>query len=252
MTEKKLEIKDYEFESFDFLHYFKVLLKDRGLKAFYQFNNRPQRRQFSRTLIKKFSPSGHGLEIGCGARTICPTERTILSDGHSDHGIHDSIAKVFFKGDMIPYESESFDFLVSEHVLEHITNPIKALNEWLRVLKRGGQIYCFLPHKERTNDKFRSVTTLDHLVEDLERSTPYDDEEHFEDWSTNVVEKGLMPDHYKHMKREELLASASIHHHVWTEKEIVQLFEYLNLEIVYVDQKVHDRRDTFLVVGKKK
>jgi SAM-dependent methyltransferase len=252
MNEKVISIKSYKFEKNDFLHYFKNLLNDRGPKAFYQFLNRPQRRQYSRSLIKKNSPKGYGLEIGCGARTICPTDRTVLSDGHSDHGIHGSIAKIFFKGDKIPYENNTFDFVISEHVLEHITDPIKALNEWLRVLKSGGHIYCFLPHKERTNDKYRDVTTLDHLITDFERSTPYDDEEHFEDWRSNVVDKGLMPDHYKHMDRDELLASASIHHHVWTEKEIVELFEYLNLEIVHVDQHVHDRRDSFVVIGKKK
>lgn len=246
------QIEDYDFEKIDFLHYFKTLVKDRGIKAFYQFNNRPQRRHYSRSILKKYSPYGHGIEIGCGARTICPTERTILSDGHSDHGIHGSIAKVFFKGDEIPYDTNSFDFLVSEHVLEHIANPIKALKEWIRVLKSGGHLYCFLPHKERTNDSYRDITTLEHLIDDYKRSTPYDDGEHLDEWITNVVEKGLMPEHYKHMDKAELLASASIHHHVWTEAEIVELFEYLDLEIIFVDSKVYDRRDSFLVVAKKK
>ncbi|MCP4912431.1 MAG: class I SAM-dependent methyltransferase [Oligoflexia bacterium] len=251
-NDKHLELSDYKFENNDFLHYFKNLYKDRGLKAFYQFLNRPHRRSYSRSLIKKYAGEGYGLEIGCGARTIAPTERTVLSDAFSEHGVHGSIAKVFFKGDEIPYPDGTFDFLLNEHVLEHIANPIKALKEWLRVLKVGGHIFLFLPHKERTNDSLRKVTSLDHLIEDYQNDVPYNDPTHFDDWFQNVVEKGLMPEHYKHMEREELLNSASIHHHVWTEKEIVELFEYLDLEIVFVDGKVHYRRDTFLVVGKKK
>lgn len=245
------EVKDYKFESNDFMFYFKNLYKDRGFKALYQFQNRPHRRSYSRSLIERFSPKGFGLEIGCGARTITPTNRTILSDGFSEHGVHDSIAKVFFKGDQIPYADGSFDFILNEHVLEHITNPIKAINEWVRTLKIGGHLYLFLPHKERTNDMFREVTSLNHLIEDFNQDIAFDDETHFNDWKSNVIDKGLMPEHYKHMTREELLDSASIHHHVWTEKEIKELVEHIGLEVAFVDKKVHDRRDTFVVIAKK-
>ena len=251
-SEERFRVQDYKFETSDFYHYFKTLYKDRGYKAFYQFNNRPHRRKYSRSLIKMFSPRGYGLEIGCGARTICPTDRTILSDGFQEHGVHDSIAKVFFKGDTIPYDSDSFDFLLSEHVLEHITNPIKALKEWLRVLKSQGVLFIFLPHMKRTNDKYRSITTLDHLIEDYKNNTPYNDSTHYDDWIQNVVKKGLIPSHYQRMDKQELLNSASIHHHVWTEKEIIELFNYLNLEILFVDEKVKDRRDSFAVIARKK
>jgi len=245
-------IETYPFEGSDFLHYFKNLYRDRGLKAIYQILNRPHRRPYSRSLIKKYAPEGHGIEVGCGTRTICPTDRTVLSDAFSSHGVDDSIARVFFEGDKIPYEDETFSFLVSEHVLEHIANPIKALKEWIRVLEKHGKLFCFLPHKERTNDVHRETTSLEHLIEDYEKDVPFNDDTHLNEWMENVVGRGLMPEHYKHLSREELLESASIHHHNWTQKEIVALFEYLNLEVIFVDERVHDRRDTFVVVGKKK
>jgi SAM-dependent methyltransferase len=245
------KLSDYQFERYDFIHYFRNLYKDRGFKAFYQFLNRPHRRSYSRSLIKKYAPTGVGLEIGCGARTICPTNRTILSDAYSDHGVHNSIAKVFFKGDEVPYSDETFDFIISEHVLEHITNPIKAMKEWLRVLKPGGKFFIVLPHKDRNNDCHRELTTLEHLMEDFKKDIPYNDDFHFNEWWEKVVQKDLMPEHYKHMKKTDLLNSASIHHHVWTEKEIVELFQYLDLEIEFVDNKVYDRRDSFVVIGRK-
>jgi SAM-dependent methyltransferase len=241
----------YPFEKWDFAHYFKQLKKDRGFKAYYQFMNRPHRRPYSRSLIKKYAPNGIGLEIGCGARTICPTDRTILSDAYSEHGVHGSIAKVFFKGDTIPYEENSFEFVISEHVLEHIANPIKSLKEWIRVINSGGKLMICLPHKERTNDRYREITPLQHLIDDYNNDVPYNDPTHFEDWKTNVVDRGLMPEHYKHMAKEELLGTASIHHHVWTEKEIVELFEHLGLNIIFVDPRVHDRRDSFVVIAEK-
>lgn len=247
-----MKFESYPFEKSDFRHYFKTLYRDRGLKAIYQFLNRPQRRPYSRSLIQRFAPVGVGLEIGCGARTIAPTNRTVLSDAYSEHGVHHSIAKVFFKGDSIPYQDGTFNFLLSEHVLEHVTNPIKVLEEWVRVLRGDGFLFIFLPHKERTNDRFRQVTTLSHLIEDYENNTSFDDETHFDDWYEQVVQRGLMPDHYKHLSKEELLKTASLHQHVWTEKEIVELCQYVGLEIVFVDAKVRDRRDSFVVIAKKK
>lgn len=246
-----LKVADYPFEKSDFAFYFKNLYRDRGFKALYQFLNRPHRRSYSRSLIKRFAPTGVGLEIGCGERTISPTDRTILSDGYSEHGEAKSIAKVFFKGDTIPYPDGTFEFILSEHVLEHIANPIKSLCQWIEKLAVGGKLIIVLPHKERTNDCHRQVTSLEHLIKDYQNDVPYNDETHFQDWWDNVVEKDLMPEHYKHIPKDKLIDTASIHHHVWTTKEIVELFEYLGLNISHTEEKLHDRRDSFLVIGEK-
>ena len=93
---------------------------------------------------------------------------------------------------------------------------------------------------------------MEHLLEDFKNNVSLDDSTHFEDWYENVVQKGLMPSHYSHMSKEDLLKSASIHHHVWMENDIVELLEYLNLKIVYVEKKLHDRRDSFVVIAQKK
>src|SRR5260221_9635771 len=38
-----------------------------------------------------------------------------------------------------------YDFVLSSHNLEHIANPIRALKEWMRVVKAGGAIIAVLP-----------------------------------------------------------------------------------------------------------
>lgn len=70
-------------------------------------------------------------------------------------------------GDNIPLADGSQDFVVSSHVLEHFPNPIKALLEWDRLIRPGGIIFMIVPHKERTFDKHRPRTSLQHLVEDF-------------------------------------------------------------------------------------
>lgn len=95
------------------------------------------------------------------------------------------------------------------------------------------------------------MTPLDHLIQDYENNVGPLDETHFADWWENVVEKNLMPPHYSHIPKEELIKNCAVHHHVWTEKEIVELLEYLELKIIFVDPKVYDRRDSFVVIAEK-
>lgn len=45
----------------------------------------------------------------------------------------------------LPFEDDSFDMVYSSHVLEHIPDQAKALNEIFRVLKPGGYHFCVVP-----------------------------------------------------------------------------------------------------------
>ena len=46
----------------------------------------------------------------------------------------------------------TYDFVLSSHNLEHIANPLKALQNWKRVLKPRGFLLLVLPDKHRTFD----------------------------------------------------------------------------------------------------
>ena len=51
------------------------------------------------------------------------------------------------------------DFVLSCHNLEHFANPLKAVGEWVRLLRVGGILVLVLPDPERTFDHRRPVTT---------------------------------------------------------------------------------------------
>jgi glycosyltransferase involved in cell wall biosynthesis len=68
-------------------------------------------------------------------------------------------------GDDLPLPDNSQDFVISSHVIEHFSDPIRALKEWRRVVRPGGYIYVIAPHKERTFDRERQRTTLAELIE---------------------------------------------------------------------------------------
>ncbi|OYV92745.1 MAG: hypothetical protein B7Z60_10190 [Ferrovum sp. 37-45-19] len=46
------------------------------------------------------------------------------------------------------FASASMDFVFSSHVLEHIENTEKTLKEWWRLIKPGGYLVLYLPHKD--------------------------------------------------------------------------------------------------------
>ncbi|MBS1504915.1 MAG: class I SAM-dependent methyltransferase, partial [Bacteroidetes bacterium] len=83
--------------------------------------------------------------------------------------------------DLSPVDSEQYDFVLSSHSLEHIANPLKALNEWLRVLKRGGILVLVLPDKRYTFDHRRPVTKFEHLLQDFQNKTAENDLTHLEE-----------------------------------------------------------------------
>jgi SAM-dependent methyltransferase len=144
---------------------------------------------------------GHGLEIGGSAHNPFGLDTF-------DVDLTDSLDTVFKRaeietcgtalpvdivapGDELPVEDGSQDFVVSSHVLEHFTNPVKALLEWDRVVRPGGIIFMIVPHKERTFDAERPRTPLAHIIGDFESGTrePHAESEHGHDhvWITEDI-----------------------------------------------------------------
>lgn len=41
-----------------------------------------------------------------------------------------------------------FDYIFSSHTLEHLPNPVKALEYWTQHIKPGGVLFLYLPHPD--------------------------------------------------------------------------------------------------------
>jgi SAM-dependent methyltransferase len=88
--------------------------------------------------------------------------------------------------------------VISSHVIEHFwvrifcqpnlffKDPIKTIEEWLRVVKPGGYVYMDIPHKERTFDKPRNRTTLSELLKRYNKPAEEGDR-HWSVWITEDV-----------------------------------------------------------------
>ncbi|MFO7868300.1 MAG: methyltransferase domain-containing protein [Bacteroidales bacterium] len=72
----------------------------------------------------------------------------------------------------IEFNNDCFDYIIANHVLEHIPNDKKAMTEMFRVLKNGGIGVVTVPINEK----------LDNTYEDSKIILPDDREKHFGQW----------------------------------------------------------------------
>ncbi len=131
--------------------------------------------------------------------------------------------------------SESYDAVLSSHVLEHIANPIGALEEWIRVLRPGGTFLIVLPHKEGCADHRRPTTTLAHMIEDQRAGTGEDDMTHADEVIRLHDIARDPPAGDPETLRQRVLDNANVralHHHVFTLPSALRLLDHVGLRIL--------------------
>jgi SAM-dependent methyltransferase len=84
-------------------------------------------------------------------------------------------------GDELPFADDSYDFVFSSHVIEHFPDPIKALCEWVRVARR--YVVAVVPHRDRTIDVGRPLTTLEELMHRHRENFTSDEDNHWSVWT---------------------------------------------------------------------
>jgi SAM-dependent methyltransferase len=227
--------------------------------------------QKDRERLKKYL-SGNGIEIGalqnpmdlagldvsvkyvdrCSAeelrehypelKTMNLVSPDIIADAHSLVGIKDN----------------SLDFIIANHLLEHLANPIEALQNWQQKLRPGGVIFLALPDKRYTFDKERALTTTEHVMSDFKLSAAERaplDKEHYLDWAQHV--NGKKGGEREARAQELIDMEYAIHFHVWTDETFGKLLNSI-LSQHLQELEILDQADTnpaekeFIFIIKKK
>jgi hypothetical protein len=133
-----------------------------------------------RYLSLRYLPSSaRGLEIGAlhCPLSLPPNTKALyidrdlpdvlrkLSADPGDAIVHTDIITDGFRLSCIAPESQ--DFIIANHVLEHTTDTLGTLNNWLGVLRPGGILFVAVPRGERCFDHGRTITSADHFLEDF-------------------------------------------------------------------------------------
>jgi SAM-dependent methyltransferase len=157
----------------------------------------------------------------------------------------------------IPDNSQ--DFVIANHFIEHTRNPILAIRNAVRVLKKGGVFFMAMPDKRRTFDVDRAITTQEHLLKDYEEGPDWSEEEHYFDFvsKTDKSEGCKNTEDILNVIRGLKESNFSIHYHVWDHHAMLGLLMMLAakpqfpFEIEFALTAQEDSVESIFVLRKK-
>lgn len=98
------------------------------------------------------SPSGEwALDVGCGAGFIADHLRELgwrtVAIDLKDHRVTSGFDFLFGQAEALPFPDSTFSLVVSNHVIEHVLDPVAHLREIRRMLAPGGIAYLATPNR---------------------------------------------------------------------------------------------------------
>lgn len=137
------------------------------------------------------------------------------------------LVKVNFVGDvdndgLRQFPNEAFDFIVINHVLEHVANPINAVRESFRICRKEGIVIIAIPDKEYTFDRGRELTSWEHLWADYVKNVKESSDDHYESFLRSAAPHVFRepPENLKiHI---QLSRNRREHVHVWNSETFQQ------------------------------
>jgi 2-polyprenyl-3-methyl-5-hydroxy-6-metoxy-1,4-benzoquinol methylase len=209
---------------------------------------------------------GQGIEIGAlnapllvrdgvDVRYVDRAPIEVLRDHYRELGAQPLVSPsiIGHANDLSALSDDSVDFVIANHLLEHLEDPIGGLQEMLRVIRPGGTLFMALPDPRVTFDVDRALTTAEHVVDEFRNGTQRTRQSHFEDWVAKAEP------HVEWMQqagvgtgpmrvRELMEMDYSIHFHVWRPDTflvlIVAAMTEAHLELELVDFKPRLLHDT--------
>jgi SAM-dependent methyltransferase len=130
-----------------------------------------------------------------------------------------------------------YEAVLASHCLEHIANPLRALEEWKRVLSNDGRLLLILPHKDGTFDWRRPTTAIEHMIEDYKANVAEDDLTHVpEILELHDLEKDLAagsPNEFQQRCLDNKRTRA-MHHHVFDTRTAARVVDYAGFQLIQV------------------
>jgi SAM-dependent methyltransferase len=172
--------------------------------------------------------TGSGLEISPGNNPIVRSEfgahvsyceKATSEDWELNYGAQLNRSDIITLGDKElsdVFEPNSFDYIVSSHVIEHVPDIISHFMQCSLLLKPAGKLAMIIPDKRYTFDVLRDETTFSELVQSYDRSLKYP--------SVHMIE-----DFYLHLDRnantENLWSGSYLPAPSYTKAEVTEILE---------------------------
>jgi SAM-dependent methyltransferase len=133
-------------------------------------------------------------------------------------------------------QNEVYEFCFSSHCLEHIANPLKAISEWLRIVKKDGYIIIIVPEKNMCFDHKRNYTEFTRLLTQYEKNVGEDDLSTLDEILANHDLSMDPPAGNLEQFRQRSLNNyynRCLHHFVYSPGLLMQICDYFKCEFVY-------------------
>jgi predicted SAM-dependent methyltransferase len=155
------------------------------------------------------------------------------------------------------------DFVIANHLIEHIEAPIAALLEWHRVLRPGGILFMAVPDGRVTFDRARPMTSASHLIDEFRHGVESTRADHYREYVTlaetqpEVVEIVGVCDDVEARVDWMVKTGFSAHFHVWRPENFLEFLVLaqreasLDFDIVAVAACEPGVDDEFIVVLSK-
>jgi len=195
----------------------------------------------NRQAIANYYLKGNGLEIGAMSSPLIPlhSNEIIYLDRCSKedslnlfpelNGKLVDVNLIFNIENIELNKIGEFDFIIANHVLEHVENPISVFKGLFDNLKPNGKLFLALPDKRFTFDIGREITDLNHLIDEYENGFEKNRMEHYYDFVKNTEHGFEKNDTEIEIIINELQENKfSIHFHVWDHKSYLEFFDGVN------------------------
>lgn len=197
-------------------------------------------------LAHKYLDTLWGVEIGGSAHNSfglphClnvdyTAEDTVFKKGEEKLCGEKMKVDIVANGDNLPFKDETLDYVISSHVVEHFFDPIGAIKEWMRVIKKGGFIFIIAPKQKALAEETRPCTKVEELVK-----------RHSGELSRDKVDMGG----YQKSTVTGLPLNEYGHWSVWNLEDFMGICKYLNLNVVEALETDDKVGNGFCIIIKK-
>jgi hypothetical protein len=205
---------------------------------------------FNKVGVEIGGPSSTGTVLYQNATSIDNvifSKDTIWSNHTDEYNYyHNKKGKVIVNDavDISLVDNEQYDFVFSSHSLEHIANPLKAIKEWLRIIKEGGHIIIIVPEKSLCFDHKRNYSKFSVLLTQYEKNVGEDDLSTLPEILLNhdLTMDAPAGDLGLFTKRSlDNYNNRCLHHYVYNDELLMEICNYFNCEFVYKETQWLDR-----------
>jgi hypothetical protein len=181
---------------------------------------------------------GYGVEFGAGSNPLPISVE--CSVAYADAFTYDQLLNNLYPGqtaEMLvrPSIQENFDefkslsrdvdFIAAAHVIEHVRDPIGAIVRASTKIREHGNLLLFVPDMTQTFDKYRELTSLDHLILDFYSPDVERDREHFQEFYRLAFV--TPPESYHNVWKQAHSTNFPIHYHTWTYESFKRMIDWI-------------------------